>query len=795
MISPVLEPIPKKHSNGQNKLNSPAKRHENEVKNVSSTNELLFGPGNSPININIHKKRCLDDIGSADSKENPEKHFKDNSRSVCPNIIHTETPKILQESDNCYTHEHVHPHSTVSNSRHEHKNGKGVETHLKMESGSHSSQAPEELKPKVKREGEHEIVSNTNNSVQKRLKPEKKTDRNVEDIIEPINRWWEGIDSEYGKQNLIEKPTEYWTYMEHNGMIFTPEYVPHSVPITFKGEEILLQPEIEEVATMWAQSIGTNYETSEIYCKNFWNVFTSKFEKSHPIRKSGSKLKDCDFSKIKEHLENEKQKKKDNKEFYQAKAAETAKLEHKFNYALVDWIREKVSSNKLEPPGLFKGRGLHPKQGLLKCRMFPHDVILNISKDAPVPKVSNFQRDGHCWKDIYHDNSVTWLAYYRDSINDQFKYMYLAAQSKFKGLHDLLKYNKARDLKNYIEKIREDYHTKMLSLDMFERQIGTATYLIDFLALRVGGEKDADEADTVGCCSLRVEHIKFNEKKPNVITLDFLGKDSIRYFNTVTLNDVAYNNMMKFCHRKKPNAEIFNLINTTKLNDYLKEMMDGLSAKVFRTYNASITLQNQFKRLKGKKKQNVDSSTDVSTDSSIKHISVDVCNISELLQFYNFANREVAILCNHQRSIPKQHETSMSKLKIQADMLKEDIEELKQYIKHLESESKSEFQFESKVMDVNGNPRKRITRPSMKLEACKNKLQTVKKRQKDHSIKMRIKDSNKTVALGTSKINYMDPRITVAFCKRYEIPIEKVFNKSLRMKFPWAMFVKSDFLF
>lgn len=39
---------------------------------------------------------------------------------------------------------------------------------------------------------------------------------------------------------------------------------------------------------------------------------------------------------------------------------------------------------------------------------------------------------------------------------------------------------------------------------------------------------------------------------------------------------------------------------------------------------------------------------------------------------------------------------------------------------------------------------------------------------------MRIKDDLKSVALGTSKINYMDPRISVAWCKRHEVPIEKV---------------------
>lgn len=39
---------------------------------------------------------------------------------------------------------------------------------------------------------------------------------------------------------------------------------------------------------------------------------------------------------------------------------------------------------------------------------------------------------------------------------------------------------------------------------------------------------------------------------------------------------------------------------------------------------------------------------------------------------------------------------------------------------------------------------------------------------------MKTKEDLKTVALGTSKINYCDPRISVAWCKRHEVPIEKV---------------------
>lgn len=70
--------------------------------------------------------------------------------------------------------------------------------------------------------------------------------------------------------------------------------------------------------------------------------------------------------------------------------------------------------------------------------------------------------------------------------------------------------------------------------DRTKSQLATACYIIDKLALRIGNEKGDDEADTVGCTSLRVEHISFPED--NKITLDFLGKDSMRYHNTIEID-------------------------------------------------------------------------------------------------------------------------------------------------------------------------------------------------------------------------------------------------------------------
>ena len=72
-----------------------------------------------------------------------------------------------------------------------------------------------------------------------------------------------------------------------------------------------------------------------------------------------------------------------------------------------------------------------------------------------------------------------------------------------------------------------------------------ATYLIDVLALRVGNEKGEDEADTVGCCSLRVEHITL-EQESGSITFDFLGKDSMRYLNTVKVHPEVFKLVERF---------------------------------------------------------------------------------------------------------------------------------------------------------------------------------------------------------------------------------------------------------
>ena len=72
-------------------------------------------------------------------------------------------------------------------------------------------------------------------------------------------------------------------------------------------------------------------------------------------------------------------------------------------------------------------------------------------------------------------------------------------------------------------------------------------------------------------------------------------------------------------------------------------------------------------------------------------------------------------------------------------------------------------------------------------EQCLAAIEREKKKVEAEEYKLEDKKESKNLSLGTSKINYMDPRISISWCKINEVPIEKVFQRTLRSKFAWAM--------
>ena len=156
--------------------------------------------------------------------------------------------------------------------------------------------------------------------------------------------------------------------------------------------------------------------------------------------------------------------------------------------------------------------------------------------------------------------------------------------------------------------------------------------------------------------------------------------------------------------------------------------------------------------------------------------------VEEKVQFYTDANREVAILCNHQKTVTKNFDVQMEKMQ---DKLKEKLEMIS-YAYYTFKTFK-----EKKAAAAIENEKKLPTNEESTKKAIVRTQTTVK----NFEIKLKMKDDNKTVALGTSKINYMDPRITVAWCKSQEVPIEKIFPKALRSKFIWAMYTEPSWEF
>lgn len=556
---------------------------------------------------------------------------------------------------------------------------------------------------------------------------------------DPIVRW-----EEEKREDGVK-----WRQLEHKGPYFAPPYepLPDGVCFFYDGKPMRLSVKAEEVATFYGRMLDHEYTTKEVFRKNFFNDWRK--EMTVEEREVIKSLDKCDFTEIHRYFVDKAAARKVlTREEKQKLKEEAEKLQQEFGYCILDGHREKIGNFKTEPPGLFRGRGDHPKMGMLKRRVMPEDVVINCSRDSKIPKPPA----GHQWKEVRSDNTVMWLAAWTENIQNSIKYVMLNPCSKLKGEKAWQKFETARRLRAFVDEIRSRYQADWKSQEMKTRQRAVALYFIDKLALRAGNEKeDGEAADTVGCCSLRVEHVQLHPEADgcqHVVEFDFLGKDSIRYYNRVPVEKPVYKNLQLFMKNKDPQDDLFDRLTTTSLNKHLHELMDGLTAKVFRTYNASVTLQEQLRAL-----------TRAEDSIAAKILS------------YNRANRAVAILCNHQRATSSTFEKSMQNLQTKIQVKKEQVAEARAELRKARAEHKAQG---------DGKSRSVLEKKRRLLEKLQEQLAWL-------SVQATDKEENKQVALSTSKLNYLDPRISIAWCKRFRVPVEKIYSKTQRERFAWAL--------
>ena len=423
------------------------------------------------------------------------------------------------------------------------------------------SEVPLNKKADAKRAKSNGKVKPETSSPVKKGKSKKEDSEEAED---DVHRWWDAPKKE---DDSIK-----WETLQHSGVVFPPEYepLPKNVKLRYDGIPLTLSVEAEEIAGFFGAMLNSTHNVENpTFQKNFFEDFTDEVKKTGGAKdKDGNKIAIKEFSKLdfKQIFEyydarNAEKKSRSSAE-KKADKAEKDAVEAPYTTCLWDGRKEQVGNFRVEPPGLFRGRGEHPKTGKVKRRVTPEMITINIGKEATVPAPP----EGHKWKAVQHDNKATWLAMWQENINGAYKYVMLAAKSSIKGQSDFKKFEKARELKKHIDRIRADY-TKDLRAELTaDRQRATAVYLIDKFALRAGNEKDAEnEAETVGCCSLKFEHVTL--KPPNTIIFDFLGKDSIRFYDEVTVDTQVFKNLKIFKKPPKSNGDdIFDRLTVRALN-------------------------------------------------------------------------------------------------------------------------------------------------------------------------------------------------------------------------------------
>ena len=552
-----------------------------------------------------------------------------------------------------------------------------------------------------------------------------------------------------------------WKTLQHNGILFPPDFESKGIKIKIRGENVPLDLPQEEMVYHWSKKkdapkpgVTEKYIDDPIFQKNF----VSDFSKAFNGKFKSLQYADIDFSIPYKLVDKEKEEKelltKEDKKALAIKRKEIREeMKTKYGKAIIDGKEVEVGNYMAEPPGIFMGRGDHPMRGRYKPRAIDKDVTLNLGKEAKIPKGN--------WGKIVHDRDSMWIASWMDILTQKRKYVWLADTAGIKQERDQAKYDKARNLSKEIESVKTQIVKDMQNKEQKTKRIATACYLIYRTAMRVGDEKDPDEADTVGATTLRKEHVKLTE---NEIQFDFLGKDSVRWKETIPAeghDKQFYDNLKESISNKKDSEEIFDGITSRHVNAYYSTIVKGLSAKVFRTYLASSVVSKYLR-----------DHDNIKSESDMKKI------------FHGkLANLNAAIMCNHKRTIPKNFELSLQKKK---DTLK-NVEITKPWEKSEVLLKKAQ----SKIVKTEKQKKEKNERiKKIKTVIRKRKVKHVERIEK-LELQINLTEKTRDYNLGTSLRNYIDPRIFKTWTDEVGAEWEKLYTSALQKKFLWVKNINS----
>ncbi len=432
--------------------------------------------------------------------------------------------------------------------------------------------------------------------------------------------------------------------LKHNG-IYVPPYDLKGFSIKIQGQKIKLTEKSEPMAVAWTRRLLSttiappdvvftrnfmrefleqlkNENPSATFLGDFSNQYLAALEKAAPTESiGGNQALGIDFTEIKAYILDEKAKKEamtkeEKKKQAEERKAARQKLRDFYGYADVDGQRLEVANWTAEPSCLFAGRGDHPQRGKWKEGPSKQDITLNLSPDAPKPEG---------WKTTWEPNKM-YVAKWIDKLTGKVKYVWFSDTAFLKQNREKEKFQKAENLGKQIGVVEKHIMKNLEDKDVERRKVATVAWLIFAVNMRVGDEKDPDEADTVGAITLRDEHITI---EGNNVTFDFLGKDSVRWVKTIEAPPQVIKNLQAF-KKDKTVQYLFEGIDSKKVSRFLSEKVPKLTAKVFRTWKCTKTVKEELEK-SGVTKADPDYKKNFAA---------------------KMANLKVAEVANHKRKIP-----------------------------------------------------------------------------------------------------------------------------------------------
>ena len=148
------------------------------------------------------------------------------------------------------------------------------------------------------------------------------------------------------------------------------------------------------------------------------------------------------------------------------------------------------------------------------------------------------------------------------------KYVWFSDSCSFKQKKEIEKFDKAKEFRKKLPKVKRHILKNLQSDYIKRRKIATVCFLIDKLKIRVGDEKDPDEADTVGASTLRKEHIQINGN--GTVSFNFLGKDSVPHIFTTRLPLIVIKNLQEFSSHT--DFALFEGVGSSQISEFLDEV-------------------------------------------------------------------------------------------------------------------------------------------------------------------------------------------------------------------------------